>query len=153
MFLFHFLILFEQRFVFLLNFFGEWLLFRYFRFFLRLCSRGCRRRLDRIGRKRFYSIGIIQFKIQTEMQRFIKCLAQIFGNTVNTTCMCIDDSRFPILVCTYFGIRAYKNLLPGTFVPRSTTDWMKNSSSADNAFFPVCFWSMIRSEPASVPAL
>ena len=107
MFLFHFLILFEQRFVFLLNFFGEWLLFRHFRFFLRLCSRGCRRRLDRIGRKRFYSVGIIQFEIQTEMQRFIKCLAQIFGNTVNTTCMCIDDSRFPILVCTYFGIRAY----------------------------------------------
>ncbi len=34
-----------------------------------------------------------------------------------------------------------------------TIDWMKNSSSADIPFLPVCFCRIIKSEPVSVPAL
>ena len=70
MLLLHFLILFEQRLILLLNLLGEWLLFRSFRLYFggRLYLRlWCRGRFDRVRRRRLDTVGIIQLQIQTQV--------------------------------------------------------------------------------------
>ena len=93
MFLFHFLILLHQRRIrearLLFDLWG----------FLWL-------RRDWVRRRRRDTVGIIQFQIKTQVQRFVKCLAQILGNAVDTTVMMVHDSGFAILVSTHLCVSA-----------------------------------------------
>ncbi len=94
MFLFHLLILLHQRRI------GEARLPFHFRSFLLYLLFRRRSWSNRVRRRRLDTVGIIQFQIQVQVQRLVKCLSQILGYAVDTTVMVVHDSRFAILVST-----------------------------------------------------
>ena len=75
-------------------------------FYLIFYNLFCRPGRWRLRRGRCETPIIIEVQIEAQFQRLIECLSHIGGNTIDTTFMLVDDSRFAELVSGNLCLRA-----------------------------------------------